>query len=297
MNLQIDSGNEFHFLPEDSVSEEFVILEPIADTQNQNVVHPVLFVPEDFDPSKYLATDRETCGDRARYLLHTIHTQSIFNHRDREQGVRLKAEYLRNFMTKHHYVGIIKDLEAGGVIEVERTARDGQCNLYRLADDYRIKYFRRYYPKDGYLVRKLKTWRAEQDRQLTCSTRRHLKYQLSRVRINIEAARNCLLNLSLTDIGHSDCFNCLLRLHDEDWYFVPDRYGRVHHNVSCLKRELRQFLRVDGESLVELDIGPVTNGELIQIAEVDIATFHDWMYKGRELPEYSMEKIRKHFSA
>lgn len=216
---------------------------------------PALYVPEGFDPDDYLARSRRSYGDRARYLLHTIHTQTIFNHRGRQDGVRLKAAYLRKFMTKTHYRGIIADLEAGGVIEVERKAIQGkQSNLFRLAGDFRTQTCRRYFPKDGYLVRALQKWRSDADRTITCPTRKHLREQLRRVRVEFEDARTFLAGLPLNEEGHADCLNCLTRLHEQDWYFVADSFGRVHHNVSCLKRELRQFLRVDGEPLVELDI-------------------------------------------
>ncbi len=42
-------------------------------------------------------------------------------------------------------------------------------------------------------------------------------------------------------------------------------------------------------------LGPLTNGELRRIAEVDIATFHGWMYRNRELPEAALNKLRQHF--
>ncbi|OAI45551.1 hypothetical protein AYO44_12870 [Planctomycetaceae bacterium SCGC AG-212-F19] len=42
-------------------------------------------------------------------------------------------------------------------------------------------------------------------------------------------------------------------------------------------------------------VGPVTNGELKRIAEVDIPTMHGWLYLGRELSEAALEKLRRHF--
>lgn len=42
-------------------------------------------------------------------------------------------------------------------------------------------------------------------------------------------------------------------------------------------------------------VGPVTNGELKRIAEVDIPAMHGWLYLGRELPEAALEKLRRHF--
>ena len=77
---------------------------------------------------------------------------------------------------------------------------------------------------------------------------------MRRVRVDVDAARNELAGLDLTEEGLAQCSNCLTWLDDQEWYFVADEYGRVHHNISCLKRELRKHLNVDGEGLVELDI-------------------------------------------
>lgn len=43
------------------------------------------------------------------------------------------------------------------------------------------------------------------------------------------------------------------------------------------------------------DLGPLTNGELKKIAEVNTATFHGWMNLRRDLPEEALEKLRQHF--
>jgi excisionase family DNA binding protein len=43
------------------------------------------------------------------------------------------------------------------------------------------------------------------------------------------------------------------------------------------------------------DLPPVTNGELMRIAEVDVPTIHGWIYQGRQLPAAALEKLRDHF--
>ncbi len=40
---------------------------------------------------------------------------------------------------------------------------------------------------------------------------------------------------------------------------------------------------------------PITNGELMRIAEVDIATMHGWLYLNRPLPEDAMNRLKEHF--
>jgi hypothetical protein len=43
-------------------------------------------------------------------------------------------------------------------------------------------------------------------------------------------------------------------IRDKQWYFVADKYGRVHTNVSNLKSSIRPALRYKGEPLVGIDI-------------------------------------------
>lgn len=256
MSPDIDRVCKSDFQKENCETDGFILFEnesPI-EPQTKKSKQPALYVPEGFVPEQFLARSRSRCVDRARYLLHTIHTQSIFNNRKKADGVHLKAEYLRNFMGKENYRKIIVDLEKGGVIEVDRVARDGVSNCYRLAPDFRNRICKRYYPKDNYLIRKLIDRRATDDRELTCVTRRHLRDQLFRVDIEFESARRILAGISMSPEAESANLSCLERLKDKEWYFTHDQYGRVHHNVTCLKRELRSCLRVDDEMLVELDI-------------------------------------------
>lgn len=43
------------------------------------------------------------------------------------------------------------------------------------------------------------------------------------------------------------------------------------------------------------DVPAMTNGDLMRIAAVDIATCHGWLYLNRELPEAALERLRCHF--
>ena len=272
----------------DEESSSFVFLEatetpPSKKRARKKQQTPVLFVPEDFRPENFLAPSRKHLGDRARYLLHMIHTRMIFDHRDRHDGVRLMAKYLRRFMGKLHYRGIIEDMEQAGVVEVVRKARDGQAYLYRLGPAVRQQVFRRYEPQDKWLVRALRRWRYEQDRALTCPVRRYLRDRLRRVRIDFDAALQRLDTLSFKGEGLIDSKNCLFRLLDQDWYFVGDDYGRVHHNLTCLKRELREYLSVDGEPLVEIDIA---NSQPLFLG----LTYFNWMKNGKSLSSLHTKK-------
>lgn len=42
-------------------------------------------------------------------------------------------------------------------------------------------------------------------------------------------------------------------------------------------------------------LGVLTHGELMRIAQVDLSTFHGWMYLGRAMPEEALNRLRLHF--
>ncbi len=67
-------------------------------------------------------------------------------------------------------------------------------------------------------------------------------------------------------------------------------------------REARREERISPLSLLLEELGiersslpSITNGELMRIAEVDIATMHGWQYLSKPLPEDALNKLRNHF--
>ncbi len=48
---------------------------------------------------------------------------------------------------------------------------------------------------------------------------------------------------------------CVEKIIAAEWWFIPDRYGRIHTNLTNLRKDVRQHLRIDGKRLVNVDIG------------------------------------------
>jgi excisionase family DNA binding protein len=65
--------------------------------------------------------------------------------------------------------------------------------------------------------------------------------------------------------------------------------GQSEERVSPLTALLGE-LGIDGHNLP-----PITNGELMRIAEVDIVAMHGWEYLGKALPEEALRRLRNHF--
>lgn len=245
---------------------------------------PALYVPEGFQPERYLRPKLQRYADHARYVLHLIHVRAIFDRRTKHGWVTLKAAYLRRFLPWRQYRAILGDLEAAGVIEIKRD-REGRpewrtgrrSQLYRLGATLRNAIARRYQPQNRILCRKLLEWRDDDhDRTASCPTRCYLKEQLKRLRIDYQAASSCLKGLGLSAEAEAHCQNALVHIQDQDWRFTTDSYGRVHHNISSLKRELRRFLTVDGEQLSEVDI---SNSQPLFLG----LTYLNWLKNGESL--------------
>lgn len=85
---------------------------------------------------------------------------------------------------------------------------------------------------------------------------------------------------------------------------VPERIlPEVRKRISNGRpQEVRSEERISPLSVVLGELGidrsslpPITNGDLMRIAEVDIATMHGWQYLNRPLPEGAMNRLRNHF--
>jgi hypothetical protein len=74
---------------------------------------------------------------------------------------------------------------------------------------------------------------------------------------------------------------------------VADRRQRNSGRLEEKSSPFRLLLEEIG--MDQDDLGPLTNGELRRIAQVDLPTFHGWMYLGRKMPEEALEKLRRHF--
>lgn len=73
---------------------------------------------------------------------------------------------------------------------------------------------------------------------------------------------------------------------------VSDR-SRSDAESAERSSRLSQFLKGKGIALSE--VPPLTNGELMQIAGVDLVQWHGWQYLGNALPDEAMERLTQHF--
>jgi len=72
-------------------------------------------------------------------------------------------------------------------------------------------------------------------------------------------------------------------------------FDRSRKDVESAERSSRfaQFLKSVG--ITPSKLPPFTNGELMQVAGVDLVQWHGWQYLGKALPDEALERLTHHF--
>jgi hypothetical protein len=210
-----------------------------------------LWVPDGFDPSVYLPPGLQRHADCARYILHRIHYEGIFDHRFRGAFVPLKAAYLRRFFPGDHvYTGVRKSLIANGAVVCNGRYVKGRVSYrYKLGPALAGMRHRRFAVTNRTLAKKLRA-RREAWVKAPEDDHRHLHEFLRSVEIDAPGA------IAWLGLGNADPhdWSTVEMIRDGEFFFHVCDYGRVHTNLTNLKSELRGFLTYRGAPLVNLDI-------------------------------------------
>lgn len=220
-----------------------------------------LWCPDNFDPKAFLPAKLHRYADCARYFLHRIHYGQVFGRLGDAGYVRLKAHYLHRFINRRKYNDIRKALIDSGSIECEvaggkETYSVGdQAKGYRigpaLLDSEWIRYETRYAP----LRRAIKKWRLEDptNRRLTPNYDFVLS-NLNSLEIDRERAEKIIASIEGDDTYKKRLGTIVDAIVQGDFHGKPCPYGRLHHNITNLKSDLRRCLHVNGQPLVNVDI-------------------------------------------
>lgn len=211
---------------------------------------PRLYNPVGFDPRTVLPERFWRHADSVRYFLHLIHHHRFMYRRRSSDFIELKATYVGRFFADKNVFGEVKKvLIDRGVIECDGHYIEGRKSLgYRLGQAWRNTEFTSVRVHDPVLVRKLTEKRSGR-LPVEHEVHRYLRDWVQRLTFDHDAARRFVAERRLKDQDIAlDAFQ------NKDWFFQPCRYGRVHHNVSSLKSELRRFLSFEGQPLVNLDV-------------------------------------------
>ena len=220
-----------------------------------SVYCPATFQPED------LPRKEERFAGGIGYLLHTVMMGRVHDSRYRKGHRRgfvpIKATFMRAIVGRHAWAPIRSLALALGLVECDNKFLVGRrAKGYRILPPHSAVPWQLCELDNTALARRLKQWRRER-RQAewdaiqagevsvapdVCS---FLFDNLQRVRLKKDApldqfAPEVAIAADMIRRGR--------------WFFHVDNHGRIHTNISNLKKELRAYLDVDGETLRNLDI-------------------------------------------
>jgi hypothetical protein len=135
-------------------------------------------------------------------------------------------------------------------IELPRGKGTGRSYGYRLSNPEYRKHYHKVVLTDRRVCRKL----DEQD-TVRYSVQRWLRLNLERLEV-VMPEDEWLLKLAEGDSWRAGIYRSKLELiREKKWIFKPDEFSRrISSNLTVLKRETRSCLRVDGDTLGEIDI-------------------------------------------
>lgn len=221
---------------------------------------PLLYCPQNLDlRTEMLRHGRQHLVNHLWKLYYVI--TLLYLHRwnkssETEDYRPLMAIRLRQALGSHtnQILALLKSL---GVIETNNHYVVGQHSKgYRLCEPYRSTQFRQIKPCElPRLPRAVARWCNHRIETDGSPQNQHLLNTLKRVTLD-ESAYEFTEQHTFASPGEFDYYMRsaeFVRL--GQWFFTYDkRTGRVFNNVTSLPKELRPYLRLDGKSLVELDV-------------------------------------------
>lgn len=193
-------------------------------------------------------------------LGHLVFSRLAHDARYRDKGrAPLKAEYLRQLIGRYLLDEVRKVAQQGGYVERGCSYQPGiKSQEYWILPPYDSARLVHRRIEDAPLRRRFRAWQRERTQRMWERIRRnetpvpgnvaeHLWWHLLRVQIDgdidLEKNIHACHQIAIDDLR---CGRFRLAVDD---------YGRIHTNLTNLKSELRGTLTVDGQGLVNVDIG------------------------------------------
>lgn len=210
-------------------------------------------LPESFEPAAYLPFAMRRYHDAARWFISTILTKIARRHG--RKSVRLHAAYLKRMMGDRYSDVIGELLDAGAVTRA--PYKSGASFAYSLGSRFIDDRHKRIPVSDLVMIKRIQRQR-DSAREHVASRFLPVHFSLlehqRHLTIDGNGARRCLAGLP-QKCNPYDAQGIQIRdIEEHRWRFNVGRFGRVTNNVTSMKRELRPFLRIDGEPIIELDI-------------------------------------------
>lgn len=234
-------------------------------------------LPESFDPGDLLPRYLDRRHDDARYLVSTIVRKMLTNKLDGRGCANLSGEYLRNVMNKHDAADVIKELINHGAIQRFSYLAQVHCYGYRLGDRFVSDSLVQVEATDKRLIDRLNDlFSKEDDKKSSRITKVHEKLREMATQITIEPEAYKSLSETPKPRKRTKAEQELWKtkqrwmidnIREKKWTFGVGSTGRVFTNMTNLSKQLRPFVRLNGQTVNGHDFQcfqPALLGQLLQ---------------------------------
>jgi len=220
-------------------------------------VNRVFILPESFDPLELLPRALHGFADDARYVVSSILRKTARGQADEQGYVPLRAEYLRNVISKRKCSEIVKSLVAAEAIRRMPYQVGVRSFAYRLADRYQADQHIRLPIECKRMLRKLEAHaamcKAEADQRM-----KPVHVTLARLQhgLEIDSMESAAILTTLTaESNPFDVQGVMIQdILEQRYRLSVGQYGRVANSITSMKREIRTALRCAGMPLAGVDI-------------------------------------------
>jgi hypothetical protein len=213
-----------------------------------------VYNPDNFNPAASLPPLLRRFSDCARLLVHIVLVRQCEQDLDEQGYVPLSAAILRKQVHPKFDKAIRVALRADGVLDCDDAYVPGvKCLGYRLGRGYRRRKAVRVRLHDKALLRR--TAKEEGRGPVLLNEVHEMMWRwLNRVEIDYDGASRLLEKSGLALRNLAQKWITLEKLKAKELFFSSDPRGRVYHNIACLWKEFRPYLRLQGKRLANLDI-------------------------------------------
>lgn len=197
--------------------------------------------------------------DHYRWIISSVLYLKATDKRFSDGWVQLNKHVLRSIVSKRKECRFINDLCTWGILDQQRSWQAGKRSMqYRLRAPYSAHAVEASFLTDTGITRRLNAF-TQRRTLVSCQEGAGypvVQYWLGQLRIDwVRALRYIGGQYALHSPEYETRFIAIdLIAHGNLFFVVDQKAGRAHHNLSNLAADLRQFLTINGQPLVQVDL-------------------------------------------
>ena len=216
-------------------------------------------IPKNLEVSP-LVENKPILIDYSHFIVDAIITYQRIDHRIPEEWVPLKYSELRKVIYKDEIKGILTILLKENIIETDNQYIVGEkSKWYKIAPKW---------VNNDLVFKQILTSKVSQKLKIKeknlSPIKNKLRNLLKGIEIN-EDAKTIVDSINIKDGSRQSVWASIVRIQEGRWFCQEDNFGRLHTNISNLKREAKNYLTWKGNKLGSVDI---KNAQLYFLGQV-----------------------------